>query len=517
MLGKSIMVQGTTSNAGKTFVTAGLCRVFAQDGYKTAPFKSQNMSTYGFLTAEGKEMSRAQAVQAEAAMTEPSELMNPILLKPVNVKESRLILHGEDQGILPAAEYFKKKEEMRVEVEKAHLQLSKKYDRIVIEGAGSPAEINLSEGDFVNMGMAKMADAPVLLVADIDRGGMLASVYGTVKILPAEQQKRIKGIIINKFRGDKSLLESGIQMISDLTGIPVVGVLPMAKIQIEDEDSLSGQDGYKVKRAGYESNGEVYAKQTSCCAEQDDSVKMKDICANDHQKEFRESQYDLLADLIRENLDMEYIYSLFDTEDYADMPATCKSCTVAGCGGGAEEAMGSNYIYYGPGKGKLNMSLGAALRAADSGHKVLMYQFVKTSSGIVYGRADSVKEGEALRMLTGITKVPTISMKHFLFMMSEEEKEKVRKLNDQKLDELMGMAKSYDMLVLDEALYAVEMGVLSEDKLVQWMRRKPCHLELVLTGRTPTEKILAMAEFVTEIKREKDNSMTGTASRLGIE
>ena len=510
MLGKSIMIQGTTSNAGKTFVTAGLCRVFAQDGYKTAPFKSQNMSTYGFLTAEGKEMSRAQAVQAEAAMTEPSELMNPILLKPVNVKESRLILHGEDQGILPAAEYFKMKEQMGREVEKAHLQLSKKYDRIVIEGAGSPAEINLSEGDFVNMGMAKMADAPVLLVADIDRGGMLASVYGTVKILPSEQQKRIKGIIINKFRGDKSLLESGIQMISDLTGIPVVGVLPMAKIQIEDEDSLSGQDGYKAKNPEGGLMDAVIDNQDGFTDEQQKG-------AAEIQRQFRETQYELLADLIRENLDMEYIYSLFDTEDYKDMPATCKSCTVAGCGGGAEEATGSNYIYYGPGKGKLNMSLGAALRAADSGHKVLMYQFVKTSSGIVYGKADSVKEGEALRMLTGITKVPTLSLKHFLFMMSEEEKEEVRKLNDQKLDELMMMAKSYDMLVLDEALYAVEMGVLSEDKLVQWMRRKPCHLELILTGRTPTEKILAMAEFVTEIKKEKYNFMTGTASRLGIE
>ena len=247
MIGKSIMIQGTTSNAGKTFVTAGLCRVFAQDGYKTAPFKSQNMSNYGFITKGGKEISRAQAVQAEAAKTEPSELMNPILLKPVNLTESRFVLHGEDKGIIPAADYYKQKEQMRVEVEKAHVQLSKQYDRIVIEGAGSPAEINLSDGDFVNMGMAKMADAPVLLVADIDRGGMIASVYGTIKLLPSEQQKRIKGIIINKFRGDKALLESGIKMLTDLTGVPVVGVLPMAKIEIEDEDSLSGQEGYGDK------------------------------------------------------------------------------------------------------------------------------------------------------------------------------------------------------------------------------------------------------------------------------
>ena len=492
MLGKSIMVQGTTSNAGKTFVVAGLCRVFAQDGYKTAPFKAQNMSNYGFFTESGKEMSRAQAVQAEAAKTAPSELMNPILLKPVSVKGSRLILHGEDQGVIPAAEYFTKKGQMRAEVEKAHLLLSKQYDRIVIEGAGSPAEINLSEDDFVNMGMAKMADAPVLLVADIDRGGMLASVYGTIKLLPSEQQKRIKGIIINKFRGDKSLLESGIKMLEELTGVHVVGVLPMAKIQIEDEDSLSIQDRHR-------DNGE--------------SPKY-DI---EKSKFFREEQYNLLADLIRENLDMEYIYSLFDEEEYADMPATCRSCTVAGCGGSSEDATGSNYVYYGYGKGKLNMSLGAALRAADAGYKVLMYQFIKTSSGIVYGKADSVKDGEALRQLTGITKIPTIPLKRYLFMLSEEEKIEARRVNDQKLDELVELAKSYDMLVLDEALYALEMGVLSEEKLLYWMRRKPCHLELVITGRTPTEKILAIAEFVTEVKQEKDSLETGTVSRLGIE
>ena len=492
MPGKSIMVQGTTSNAGKTFVTAGLCRVFAQDGYKTAPFKAQNMSNYGFFTESGKEMSRAQAVQAEAAKTDPSELMNPILLKPVSVKESRLILHGEDQGVIPAAEYFTKKGQMRAEVEKAHLLLSKQYDRIVIEGAGSPAEINLCEDDFVNMGMAKMADAPVLLVADIDRGGMIASVYGTIKLLPSEQQKRIKGIIINKLRGDKSLLESGIKMLEELTGVPVVGVLPTANIQIDDEDSLSGQDRHIN-----------YHKSEKC-----------DIEKN---RAFREEQYELLANLIRENLDMEYVYSLFDEEEYADMPATCRSCTVAGCGGSSEDTMGSNYIYYGYGKGKLNMSLGAALRAADAGYKVLMYQFIKTSSGIVYGKADSVKEGEALRQLTGITKIPTIPLKRYLFMLSEEEKIEARRVNDQKLDELVEQAKSYDMLVLDEVLYAVEMGVLSEERLIHWMRRKPCHLELVITGRTPTEKILAMAEFVTEVKREKDSMETGTVSRVGIE
>ncbi len=503
MRGKSIMIQGTTSNAGKTFVVTGLCRVLAQAGYTTAPFKSQNMSTYGYLTSNGKEMSRAQAVQAEAAMIEPSALMNPILLKPVNLKESRLIVNGEDRGVLPAADYYMKKDQLRTDVMDAYDKLASQYDRIVIEGAGSPAEINLSDGDFVNMGMAKIADAPVLLVADIDRGGMLASVYGTVKLLSVEQQKRIKGIIINKFRGDKSLLESGIKMLEDLTGIPVAGVLPMADIHIEDEDSLSSQDGYQRK------DEQIH----ECKPEQMES----DFSKAEKEKAYREKQYDALADLIRENLDMEYIYSLFDQEAYEDMPIECQSCTVAGCGGKTEEAVGSNYIYYGEGKGKRTMSLGAALRAADAGYRVLMYQFVQTKNGIVYGSLDNKKEGNAVRQLAEITKIQTLPSKHFLFMMSDEEKEEEKLKNDQKLDELMELAESYDILVLDEALYAVEMGVLSEEKLVNWMRKKPCHLELVLTGRKPTEKILSMAEFVSEIKKEKDNLLTGCASRLGIE
>ena len=210
-------------------------------------------------------------------------------------------------------------------------------------------------------------------------------------------------------------------------------------------------------------------------------------------------------------------FSISKETDRDEFPEMCRSCTVAGCGGRTEEAMGSNYIYYGAGKGKINMSLGAALQAADQGYQVLMYQFVKTNKGAAYGKADQMRDGAALRQLTGITKLETMPVKRFLFMLSEEEKEEVRLQNDQKLDELMEMAKDYDMLVLDEALYAVEMGVLSEDKLVQWMRRKPCQLELVLTGRTPTDRILAMSEFVTEIKKEKDNFETGAASRVGIE
>ncbi len=236
---KVLMIQGTTSNAGKSFITAGLCRVFAQDGYSVAPFKSQNMALNSYITKDGLEMGRAQVVQAQAAGIEPSVDMNPILLKPTSHTGSQVIVNGKVRAQMKAMDYFRHKKELIPEIMAAYQRLSEDYDIIVIEGAGSPAEINLKENDIVNMGLAKMVDAPVLLAADIDRGGVFASLYGTVKLLTEDEQKRVKGLIINKFRGDKAILDPGIQMIEDLLGIPVTGVLPMEQIDIDDEDSLS--------------------------------------------------------------------------------------------------------------------------------------------------------------------------------------------------------------------------------------------------------------------------------------
>lgn len=238
-MAKAIMVQGTMSNAGKSLVTAGLCRVFNQDGHKVAPFKSQNMALNSFITRTGAEMGRAQVVQAEAANIEPSVLMNPILLKPTSDKGSQVIVNGEAIGTMTAAEYFAFKTELIPEIMKAYNQLDSENDIIVIEGAGSPAEINLRGQDIVNMGMAKMAKAPVLLVADIDRGGVFASIYGTLMLLEEDERAMVKGIVINKFRGDINILQPGLEMIEKKTGIPVVGVIPMLKVDIEDEDSLS--------------------------------------------------------------------------------------------------------------------------------------------------------------------------------------------------------------------------------------------------------------------------------------
>ena len=238
-MAKSIMIQGTMSNAGKSLIAAGLCRIFKQDGYKVAPFKSQNMALNSYVTSEGLEMGRAQVVQAMAAGVEPSVRMNPILLKPTTDMGSQVIVQGQVVGNMRAMDYFAKKKEYIPVIRESYEQLAADHDIIVIEGAGSPAEINLKQDDIVNMGMAKIADAPVLLVGDIDRGGVFAQLIGTVMLLEPEEQDRIKGLIVNKFRGDKKILDPGITMLEERAGKPVLGVVPYADVDIEDEDSLA--------------------------------------------------------------------------------------------------------------------------------------------------------------------------------------------------------------------------------------------------------------------------------------
>lgn len=248
-MAKSIMIQGTMSNAGKSILAAGLCRIFMQDGYKTAPFKSQNMALNSYITSQGLEMGRAQVVQAEAAGILPGVDMNPILLKPTTDIGSQVIVHGISRGNMKAKDYFAMKKSLVPEIMASYERLSREYDIIVIEGAGSPAEINLKSDDIVNMGLAEMVDAPVLLVGDIDRGGVFAQLYGTVALLEQKERERVRGLVINKFRGDRSILDPGIGMLEELCHIPVAGVVPFMDVDIEDEDSLStrldtgGQDG----------------------------------------------------------------------------------------------------------------------------------------------------------------------------------------------------------------------------------------------------------------------------------
>lgn len=239
MKAKPIMIQGTMSNAGKSLLCAALCRIFTQDGYSVAPFKSQNMALNSFITDEGLEMGRAQVVQAEAAKIKPSVLMNPILLKPTTDVGSQMIVGGEVRGNMRAVDYFKYKTTLIPDIMRAYNTLAEKHDIIVLEGAGSPAEINLKTADIVNMGMAKMAGAPVLLVGDIDRGGVFAQLYGTVALLEPEERAMVKATIINKFRGDVSILGSGLDMLYELVKVPCAGVVPYVRVDIDDEDSLS--------------------------------------------------------------------------------------------------------------------------------------------------------------------------------------------------------------------------------------------------------------------------------------
>ena len=238
-MAKPIMIQGTMSNAGKSLLTAALCRIFKQDGYRVAPFKSQNMALNSYITLDGKEMGRAQVMQAEACGIEPSVYMNPILLKPTDNTGSQVIVMGEPTGNMNASEYYRKKRDFIPVIMDAYERLSAENDIIVIEGAGSPAEINLKENDIVNMGLAKLVKSPVLLVGDIDRGGVFAQLLGTMELLEQDEKELVKGLIINKFRGDKNILAPGLEMIENRCHKPVTGVIPYVNCDIDDEDSLS--------------------------------------------------------------------------------------------------------------------------------------------------------------------------------------------------------------------------------------------------------------------------------------
>ncbi len=274
----AIMVQGTTSSAGKSILCTALCRIFKQDGMKVYPFKSQNMSSKYHKTKDGKIIAIAQALQAWAAGLEPHENMNPILLIPNSDLSSMLIINGEDSGETTSVDYFRNKAVLREMITERYKEVESLNDLVIIEGAGSPAEINLSKDDIVNMGMARIADAPVLLVTDIDRGGSFAAVYGTVMLLENEDRRRIKGIVFNKFRGDRSLLEPGIEMLEKLIDIPVVGIIPYIDLNIADEDTLT--DKTKKCEDGSQTRDEL------------------------------EEELEKLAEVVRANIDMDIICKL---------------------------------------------------------------------------------------------------------------------------------------------------------------------------------------------------------------
>ncbi len=238
-MSKGLMVLGTCSDAGKSIITAGICRILHSEGYRVAPFKAQNMALNSYITEDGGEMGRAQVVQAEACKIKPDVRMNPILLKPSSDNGSQVILHGKVVDNNNARQYYSKKDYYAKEALKAYKALAADYDVIILEGAGSASEINLRDKDIVNMGMARMADVPVIIVGDIDRGGVFGSLVGTMQLFTEEERKRVKGFIINKFRGDLSILEPGLRELENITGVPVIGVVPYMDIDIDEEDSLS--------------------------------------------------------------------------------------------------------------------------------------------------------------------------------------------------------------------------------------------------------------------------------------
>jgi len=280
---KNIMLQGTSSSVGKTILTAALCRIFKQDGFKVAPFKSQNMTSNSFIINNGKEMAGSQVIQAEAAGIEATVEMNPILLKPISDSKSQVIINGVLTSDMPAALYQDKKAELKKIIKQAYDSLRSTFDVVVIEGAGSPAEINLNKNDIVNMGLANLVDAPVILIGDIDRGGIFASIYGTIMLLNEDERNRIKGFIVNKFRGDVEILKPGIKMLEDLVNKPCLGIIPYFEINIEDEDSLIDPEAAPRRK------------------------EIKEKASTEDYKKIKEFEYEKLAATVRENVDIDYI------------------------------------------------------------------------------------------------------------------------------------------------------------------------------------------------------------------
>lgn len=285
-MGRGLMIQGTASGAGKSTLVAGLCRIFRQAGYSVAPFKAQNLSNNAHTLSDGRQIARSQAIAAAACGVHPTTDMNPVLLMP-DTQGVQVVLGGCAIGYMADFDYPALKCRLASEVLAAYERLLAQHDIVVVEGAGSPVEMNLKENDIVNMGFARAAHCPVLLAADISRGGVFASVYGTMQLLSAEERTLVRGIVVNKFQGEVAYFQDGIGILEQLTEKPVLGVLPYAPIRLEDEDALWEGDGPKTRAA-------LEAALPSGMSYQ----------------QYMDEQLNELAQLVRENLNMDEIYRI---------------------------------------------------------------------------------------------------------------------------------------------------------------------------------------------------------------
>ncbi|WP_250277448.1 cobyric acid synthase [[Clostridium] colinum] len=290
-MSKIIMIQGTSSGVGKSIFATALCRIFTQDGYKVAPFKVQNMSSNAHILKDGNKMARSQAICAYACNTEPDYKMNPILLVPTK-NNVEVYLNGKYKGNMDGFGYEEVKTDFLNQAKMSFDSLCEQNDIVVIEGAGSPVELNLIKNDIVNMGFAKIVNAPVLLISDISRGGIFASLYGTIKLMTEIEQSLIKGIIINKFKGNINYFEDGKNIIEDICKKDVLGILPYFDINIEDEDSLVDSGEMKTK--------EILIQNLK-------GEKTEDLYIK-----YLKEQFDLLANNFKSNLDMKKIYDILN-------------------------------------------------------------------------------------------------------------------------------------------------------------------------------------------------------------
>jgi len=285
-MAKIIMVQGTASGVGKSVLAAALCRIFTQDGFKVAPFKPQNMTSIYHTLGDGRRMARSQAVAAYACNAEPVPDMNPVLLI-MGENGTEIVINGVLEGMMNRHEYTEYKRRAFGQIIAAYQRLSASYDIIIAEGAGSPVELNLNKNDIVNMGFARAANAPVLLVSDISRGGVFASLFGTVALMPDDERRLVKGLVVNKFKGDAQLFADGVKILEDLCGAPVLGVIPHTEIMLEDEDGLA--------------DGEVKTRESL----------MKKIGAANYGAHMQ-AEFDRLAAHFRKHLDMAQIYAILN-------------------------------------------------------------------------------------------------------------------------------------------------------------------------------------------------------------